>query len=76
MSELVRYIIGAVLLLSGMASMGISVFGVFWFRFVMNRMQAAAIIDTLNKGKSLQDLLRPASRIKEMVTLYRGSVSC
>lgn len=47
----------------------------WYFSVGMNR-YVAAIIDTLNKGKSLQDLLRPASRIKEMVTLYRGSVSC
>lgn len=47
MSEIIRYVIGLLLLLFGMASLSISLIGVFKFRFVMNRMQSAAIIDTL-----------------------------
>lgn len=45
----------------------------WYFSVEMNR-YVAAIIDTLNKGNSLQELIRPAGRIKELVTLYKGNV--
>lgn len=37
----------------------------------MNR-YVAAIIDTLNKGESLQDLIRPAKRMKETIERYQN----
>ena len=47
MSELVRWIFAALFFLAGMVSVSISVFGVFRYHYVLNRMQAAAIIDSL-----------------------------
>ncbi len=43
----------------------------YYFSVTMNR-YIAAIIDTLNKGNTMQDLTKPAARIKEMVTRYKG----
>ena len=47
MSEILRYGLAVIFLLFGFISIGISVLGVFRYRFVLTRMQAAAIIDTL-----------------------------
>ena len=47
MSETLRMILATVLLFSGLLVIAVSVFGVFRFHFVMNRMQSAAMIDTL-----------------------------
>ena len=47
MSETLRFALTAVLLVSGVLSIFVGLFGVFRFRFVMNRMHCAAIIDTL-----------------------------
>ena len=32
----------------------------------------AALIDTLNRGESIQELTKPAQRIRDMVELYKG----
>lgn len=45
--EWLRFIIAAVFLLSGLTTAAISVFGVYKFKFVLNRMHAAALCDTL-----------------------------
>lgn len=42
----------------------------WYFSVGMNR-YVAAIIDTLNKGCSMQEIIRPAERIKELVELYK-----
>ncbi len=42
----------------------------YYFSVTMNR-YIAAIIDTLNKGDTMQDLTKPAARIKEMVNRYK-----
>ena len=47
MIEWIRFIISALLILAGIGTIAVSVFGVFRFRFVLNRMHCAAIIDTL-----------------------------
>ncbi len=46
-SDTVRFVIGAVLMAGGIAVILISVLGFYRFRFVLNRMHCAAIIDTL-----------------------------
>ncbi|MBQ1772464.1 MAG: monovalent cation/H(+) antiporter subunit G [Clostridia bacterium] len=46
-SDTVRLVIGAVLMAGGIAVILISVLGFYRFRFVLNRMHCAAIIDTL-----------------------------
>ncbi|MBR0041286.1 MAG: ribose-phosphate pyrophosphokinase [Oscillospiraceae bacterium] len=43
----------------------------YYFSVRMDR-YIAAIIDTLNKGSSLHDLIRPAGRIHQMVELYKN----
>ena len=48
MFDTVRYIIAAALMLCGAAFAAVSILGVFRFRFVMNRMHCAAILDTLS----------------------------
>ena len=47
MNETLRFCLSAGFLLLGVGSILISVLGVYRFRFVMNRMHAAAITDTL-----------------------------
>ena len=47
MMEWIRFILGALLMTAGLAVFGLSVFGVYRFRFVLNRMHAAAMGDTL-----------------------------
>ena len=46
-SELIRFIISTVLMVLGMAAVVVAITGVFRFRFVLNRMHCAAMIDTL-----------------------------
>ena len=45
--EWVRFGISTLLLMLGVVTIGVSIFGMFRFRFVLNRMHCAAIIDTL-----------------------------
>jgi ribose-phosphate pyrophosphokinase len=45
----------------------------WYFSVSMNR-YVAAIIDTLNKGGSMEELIRPAERMKEFVEIYKGKV--
>lgn len=45
--EWIRFGIAAVLILSGLVTIGIAIFGVFRFNFVINRMHIAAACDTL-----------------------------
>ena len=45
--EWIRFGIAAVLVLSGLITIGIAIFGVFRFNFVINRMHIAAACDTL-----------------------------
>ena len=47
MSENIRFILCALLMSGGTVIILISILGVFRFRFVLNRMHCAAIIDTL-----------------------------
>jgi ribose-phosphate pyrophosphokinase len=44
----------------------------YYFSVNMNR-YVAAIIDTINKGETLQGLTKPALRIKEMIRTYNGN---
>lgn len=43
-----------------------------WYYSVGLNRYVAALIDTLNKGESLGELIRPAKRMKEMIELYNG----
>ncbi len=47
MLEWIRFLIAAVLLTGGLAIMCIGVIGVYRFKYVLNRMHAAAMNDTL-----------------------------
>ena len=55
--EWVRFLLGAGLLLAGVAVFLIEMIGVFRFKYVLNRMHAAAIGDTLGIGICLLGLI-------------------
>jgi multicomponent Na+:H+ antiporter subunit G len=55
--EWIRFGVGAVLLLCGLVIFGIEMFGIFRFKYVLNRMHAAAMGDTLGIGFSLVGLM-------------------
>ena len=55
--EWVRFLLGAILLLCGLGIFLIEMIGVFRFKYVLNRMHAAAMGDTLGIGFSLMGLI-------------------
>lgn len=55
--EWIRFGIGVFLLLCGLVIFAIEMFGVFRFKYVLNRMHAAAMGDTLGIGFSLVGLM-------------------
>ena len=55
--EWLRFLAGAFLLLFGLAIFAIEMIGVFRFRYVLNRMHAAAMGDTLGIGFSIAGLI-------------------
>ncbi len=57
MLEWIRFILGTGLLCTGIVTFLLEVFGVFKFRYVLNRMHAAAMGDTLGIGASLTGLM-------------------
>ena len=44
-----------------------------WYCSVGMDRYVAAIIDTLNKGESMNDLIRPAKRMKETIEIYTNA---
>lgn len=57
MFDTIQLVIAAVLMLGGVASAAVGILGVFRFRFVMNRMHCAAILDTLAMAGILGGLM-------------------
>ena len=55
--EWIRFLAGVGLLLTGMGIFALQLFGVFKFKYVLNRMHAAAMGDTLGIGVSLTGLM-------------------
>ena len=55
--EWIRFLAGAGLLLVGLGIFLLQIFGVFKFKYVLNRMHAAAMGDTLGIGFSLTGLI-------------------
>lgn len=55
--EWIRFIIGALVLLIGLATFALEVYGVYCYDFVLNRMHVAAMGDTLGIGISLVSLV-------------------
>lgn len=55
-TEWIRFIIGGILLLLGLLIFVIEVIGIFRFKYVLNRMQVAAMGDTLGLSLSLLGL--------------------
>ncbi len=55
--EWVRFLVGAVLLLCGVGIFFVEMIGIFKFKYVLNRMQAAAMGDTLGIGFALLGLI-------------------
>lgn len=48
MLEWLRFIVAAAFIIGGLIVAGIATFGIFKFKFVLNRMHAAAMCDTLS----------------------------
>lgn len=55
--EWIRFLVGAAFLLMGLSIFIIEMIGVFRFRYVLNRMHAAAMGDTLGIGSCLVGLM-------------------
>ena len=55
--EWFRFLAGVALLLAGLGIFLLQIFGVFKFKYVLNRMHAAAMGDTLGIGVSLTGLI-------------------
>ena len=55
--EWIRFVAGVGLLLIGLGIFMLQIFGVFKFKYVLNRMHAAAMGDTLGIGVSLTGLI-------------------
>lgn len=55
--EWIRFLIGAAFLLFGLGIFAIEMIGIFRFKYVLNRMHAAAMGDTLGIGFSLVGLM-------------------
>ena len=55
--EWIRFLAGVGMLLAGMGIFALQLFGVFKFKYVLNRMHAAAMGDTLGIGISLTGLI-------------------
>ncbi len=57
MLEWIRFLIAAALMLGGLAVMCIGVIGVYRFKYVLNRMHAAALNDTLGLSLIMLSLM-------------------
>lgn len=57
MLDWIRFIAGALFLLIGLAFFAMEIFGAYRFHFVLNRMHAAALGDTVGIGISLLGLI-------------------
>lgn len=55
--EWIKFIAGAAFLLTGLAIFILEMIGVFRFRYVLNRMHAAAMGDTLGIGSAMTGLI-------------------
>ena len=55
--EMIRFTFAAIFLLSGVAIMGAAVFGMYRFKFVLNRMHTAATSDTFGLLLSMIGLI-------------------
>ena len=56
-SEMIRFVIGFVFILIGLVIFSIQLFGVYRFKYVLNRMHAAAMGDTLGIAMALFGLM-------------------
>lgn len=55
--EWIRFVLGVGLLIVGVVTFLLEIFGVFRFQYVLNRMQVAAMGDTLGIGASMVGLM-------------------
>lgn len=61
MIDTIRFLIAAILMIGGVLAAAVSILGVFRFRFVMNRMHCAAILDTVAMAGILGGLMVASS---------------
>lgn len=57
MLEWIRFLLSAALIISGLAVMCLGVIGVYRFKYVLNRMHAAAMNDTMGIGMVMLGLI-------------------
>lgn len=74
MTDAIRYILAAVLILCGIGAAAISILGVFRFHFVMNRMHCAAIIDTVAMAGILGGLMVASGNMQYIPKLFAALV--
>ncbi len=55
--NVIRFLLGTGLILAGLLVFCLEIFGVFKFKYVLNRMHAAAIGDTLGLGLSILGMI-------------------
>jgi len=70
MSELLRLILGGIFLLSGLLVFLLSLFGVYKFDFILNRMHCASLADTLGLFLLLLGLGFIAGRVSVIPKLF------
>lgn len=80
MIDTIRFLFAAILMIGGVLAGAVSILGVFRFRFVMNRMHSAAILDTVAMAGILGGLMVASSSwqfipklIAALLVLWIGS---
>lgn len=74
MSDVIRFILAAVLMIAGLAAAAVSILGVFRFKFVMNRMHCAAILDTVAMAGILGGLMVASGNVQYVPKLLAALV--
>ena len=69
MSDTIRWILSAALISCGVGVMACAVLGVFRFRFVLNRMHCAGMIDTLGMLLLVAGLAVASGRLRDIAKL-------
>ena len=69
MSDTIRWILSAALISCGVSDMACAVLGVFRFRFVLNRMHCAGMIDTLGMLLLVAGLAVASAQLRDIAKL-------
>lgn len=74
MTDFLRFLIAAVLIIGGILAAAVSILGVFRFRFVMNRMHCAAILDTVAMAGILGGLMVASANWQYIPKLFAALI--